>query len=60
MDLVKLIKLHGGRWVALKPNSNKVLSSGKNIKQVYSNAQKKGVAVPTLFKVPKKYIPNIG
>ncbi|KKQ52513.1 hypothetical protein A2865_03635 [Candidatus Woesebacteria bacterium RIFCSPHIGHO2_01_FULL_39_17] len=55
-----LIKNFGGKWVALKPDTEQVLSSGKDIKRVYKEAQKKGVDIPTLFKVPSKYIPYIG
>ena len=55
-----LIKHFGGKWVALKPDTEQVLSSGKDIKRVYKEAQKKGVDIPTLFKVPSKYIPYIG
>lgn len=56
----KLIKKFGGKWVALKPNSETVVSSGQSAKKVFSEAQKKGVRIPTLFKVPVKYIPYIG
>ena len=58
MDL--LIKKFAGKWVALKPNTEKVVASGGNAKAVYKKAQKMGVAVPTLFKVPVKYVPYIG
>ena len=46
--------------MAIKPETEQVLSSGKNIKKVYKEAQGKGVEIPTLFKVPSKYIPYIG
>lgn len=59
-SLLSLIKNYGGHWVALKPDSEKVISSGKNAKKVYSEAQEKGVKIPTLFKVPTKHIPYIG
>ncbi len=55
-----LIKKFGGKWVALKPNTESVVSSGASAKRVYAEAQKKGVKIPTLFKVPTKYIPYIG
>lgn len=55
-----LIKKFGGKWVALKPDTDQVLSSGKSAQGVYKEAQKKGVKVPTLFKVPTKYVPYIG
>ena len=60
MDLKKLIKQYGGKWVAVKPQTNNVVASGGNAKEVYMNAQKKGLKIPTLFKVPTKYTPYIG
>ena len=59
-SLEKLIKKFGGKWVALKPDTEQVLSSGSNIKKVYKEAQEKGVDIPTLFKVPSRYVPYIG
>ena len=59
-SLEKLIKNFGGKWVAIKPETELVVSSGKNIKKVFQEAQKKGVKIPTLFKVPSRYIPYIG
>lgn len=55
-----LIKRFGGKWVALKPDTENVLSSGKSAQRVCGEAQKKGVKIPTLFKVPTKYVPYIG
>ena len=60
MGMEMLIKKFSGKWVALKPNTEKVIASGNNAQKVYKEAQKKGTKVPTLFKVPIKYIPNIG
>lgn len=59
-NLLSLIKKHGGKWVALRPGSQRVVSSGKDAKRVYREAKKKNVDIPTLFKVPVKYIPYIG
>jgi len=55
-----LIKKFAGKWVALKPDTEKVVASGSNAQRVYKSAQKKGVAIPTLFKVPTGYVPYIG
>lgn len=60
LNLEKLIKKFGGKWVALKPDTEQVLASGKSIKKVYKDAQKEGVNIPTMFKVPSKYVPYIG
>ena len=46
--------------MALRPNSDTVVSSGSSAKKVFSEAQKKGVKIPTLFRVPGKYIPYLG
>jgi len=56
----KLIKKFGGMWVALKPDTESVLASGKSAQKVYKEAQKKGTKIPTLFKVPTRYVPYIG
>lgn len=60
VNMEMLIKKFGGKWVALKPNTEKVVASGSNAQSVYKSAQKKGLTIPTLFKVPTKYIPYIG
>ncbi len=60
LNLTKLIKNYGGKWIALKPETERVLSSGRDANKVYKEAQKKGIKVPTLFKVPTRYLPYIG
>jgi len=60
LNLEKLIKKFGGKWVAFKPETYQVLSSGKSIQKVYKEARNKGIDIPTLFKVPSKYVPYIG
>lgn len=60
MSLQELIKLYGGKWVALKPETNTVVSSGANAEVVFKKAKEKGLELPTLFKVPTKYVPYIG
>jgi|GEM_PF-5010504 len=59
MNLNSLIEQYKGKWVAFRPNSNVVITSGIDAKKVYAKA-KKEIATPTLFKVPVKYTPNIG
>jgi hypothetical protein len=60
LDLKRLIKKYGGKWVALNNNSSRVLVSGKNAQKVYKEAKSKGSKTPKLYKVPRKYIPYIG
>ena len=40
-NLYKLIKKYSGKWVAFKPDTQKVVSSGKDAVKVYKEAQKK-------------------
>ena len=60
MNLKKLIKKHGGKWVALNENSSKVVASSKSAKIVYQKARESGFEVPLLYKVPTRDIPYIG
>ena len=60
LKLDDLIKLYPGKWIALKSNTSVVVSNGKDIQKVYSEALRKGIKTPTLFKVPTKYVPFIG
>lgn len=46
--------------MALKPDTESVLASGQSAQKVFKEAQKKGVKIPTLFKVPTRYVPYIG
>lgn len=55
--LEKLIKKYSGKWVAFKPHSSKIVVSGEDAVKVYKSAQKKGLKIPTLFKVPTKLTP---
>lgn len=60
MNLEKLIKKYGGKWVALSKDSSRVLVSSNRAKDVYEKAVKKGHKIPKLFKVPEKHINYIG
>jgi len=60
IDFKNLIKNYKGKWVALETKEKKVVASGANAKKVYNEAIKKGVKVPTLFKVPTKSVAFVG
>jgi hypothetical protein len=60
MDLKKLIKRYGGKWVALNKDSSKVIASSKSAKRVYDEAKRGGFKIPLLYKVPRKDLPYIG
>lgn len=60
INLEKLIKNYGGKWIALNKNLDKVVVSGNNAKKVFEKAKDKGYKIPTLFKVPTRLIAYIG
>lgn len=60
MNLTNVYKSYKGLWVALDEKLQKVISSGKNAKEVYDSAIKHGNKKPTLFKVPKQNLPYFG
>lgn len=60
INLEKLIKNHGGQWVALDENLEKVIASSKSAKTALNKAEKKGIKIPHLFKVPTRLIAYIG
>ena len=43
------------RWVALESKSGKVVGVSTSAKVAYEQAQKSGVKVPLLTRVPKQY-----
>jgi len=49
-----------GKWVALKGDERIVVASGNDAKVVYEEAVKKGVKIPTLFKVPTSSVLFVG
>ncbi len=61
LDMTQVYRDYKGKWVALEgPNSNKVVASGKNLKKVVEEAQKKGIAMPVMTQIPKEILPIVG
>ncbi len=60
INLTNVYKAYKGLWVALDEKLQKVISSGKNAKEVYDAAVRQGNKTPTLFKVPKQNLPYFG
>lgn len=61
IDMTKVYRDYKGKWVALAgPESNKVVASGKDLKKVVEEAQKKGIKVPVVAQIPKKLLPIVG
>lgn len=58
--LEKLIAKHAGRWVAFEPKSSKIIAISSSAKKSLMVAQKKGVKIPILFKVPVELSPFVG
>jgi len=60
IDWTKIYKRYKGLWVALDKDEKAVVASDKEAKKAFDKAQKKGVKVPILFKVPTEIIPYVG
>ena len=60
IDWTKNFEKYRGLWVAMKKDQVTVVASGKTAREVLEEARKKGLARPTLFKVPTQIVPYIG
>lgn len=60
IDWTRIYKKYKGLWVALKDDEITVISSGKNAKEAWDKAQKKGFVKPILTKMPASLITYIG
>lgn len=56
----KIYKKYKGLWVVLDKDEKRVVAFDKEAKKAFKKAQKKGVKVPILFKVPTEIIPYVG
>lgn len=54
-DLSKSLKGYSSKWVALKPQTTKVVAVGNNPKSVFDKARKNGIDSPVLTRIPKDY-----
>lgn len=54
-DWKLLSKKYPNLWVALDQKSGKVVGANKSAKIAYEQAQKRGVAVPLITRIPKEY-----
>lgn len=50
INFKKVLEKYKSGWVALKPNTNNVVASGKTLKEVLEASEKKGVDNPAVFK----------
>ena len=49
-----------GKWVAFKKDLVTVAGVGRTPKEAVEKAYKKGVKIPSLFKVPSEPLPYVG
>ena len=54
-DLSESLKGYSSKWIALKPQSTKVIAVGNSPKIVIEKARKNVVDSPVLTRVPKDY-----
>ena len=54
-DLSKSLKGYSSKWIALKPQTSKVIAVGNSPKIVIEKARKSGVNSPVVTRVPKDY-----
>lgn len=57
---VEVQRKYPGKWVAFKQDLVTVAGVGKTAKEAYEKAKKKGINVPSLFKVPSEPLPYVG
>lgn len=55
IDLSKSLKSYSSKWVALKPDTSRVIAVGDSPKYVIALARKNGIDSPVLTRVPKDY-----
>jgi hypothetical protein len=54
-DLSKSLKGYSSKWIALKPQTTKVVAVGSSPRIVIEKARENGVDSPVLTRVPKNY-----
>lgn len=60
IDWTKVYKKYAGFWVALDKGEKIIVAYDKVAKKAFEKAQKKGIKIPILFKVPTEVVPYIG
>lgn len=60
INWVPIFEKYAGKWVALKKDEKTVVAAEKSAKKAFEKAQKAGVKVPILLKVPVEQLPYVG
>lgn len=55
VDLSKTLRKYSSEWIALEPNTMKVIAVGKLPKNALDKARNKGINHPVLTRAPKDY-----
>lgn len=55
VDLSNILRGYSNTWLALNPDSMKVVATGREPKTALEKARKQGVEDPILTKAPKDY-----
>jgi len=57
IDWTKIYKKYRGMWVALADDQITVIGSGKTAKEALMAAEKKGITLPYLTRMPDNLVP---
>ncbi len=60
LNRTAMAKRYGVKWVALKGDRKTVVASGTTAEKALRAAQKKGVAAPVIYRMPKEIHSFIG
>jgi hypothetical protein len=60
MNLTSVYKKYAGKWVALKANSQTVVTHATNAQSLYKKMQKLDKTDAVILKIPKKVIAFVG
>lgn len=60
IDMKAIYRGYRGKWVALKDDEQTVVASGKTLKEVMLESQKKGINHPMVMQIPKEVLPIVG
>lgn len=61
IDWTDIYKRYKGKWVALSsPRENKVIATGKTLKEIIEKAEKKGIKHPLVTQIPRRLLPIVG
>jgi len=60
IDWTKIYQKYKGLWVALDKDEKTIIAFDRVAKEAFRKAQKKGIKIPILFKVPTEIVSYVG